>query len=173
MSVCEVDLVKALLVIDIQEVTIGKKHAKFFQYDDTLVSMVNRVIDENKDNVVVYIRNIMKKNLLNRFAPFQAYEGSKAVELIPDLHIVSDHIFDKFTSDAFSNKQLVEFLKINKIDKVEVIGVDGGGCVSLTALGALQNGYEVIVNTKAIGTVMKKKRDTYFKKLEKLGAKFI
>lgn len=164
---------KALLVIDMQEVTVGKSHAKYFQYEDTLVPMVNQVIDENKENTVIYIRNIMKKNLINKFAPFQAYEGSKEIELIPELHIVSDHIFDKFTGDAFSNKQLIEFLKENKINKVELIGVDGGGCVSLTALGALQNGYEVVVNTKAIGTMMKQKRDNYFKKLEKLGAEFV
>ena len=164
---------KALLVIDMQEVTVGKNHAKFFQYDDTLVPAVNQVIDENKDNVVVYIRNIMKNNMLNKFAPFQAYEGSKEIELIPELHMASDHVFDKFTGDAFSNKQLNEFLKSNKIDKVEVVGVDGGGCVSLTALGALQNGYEVVVNTKAIGTVMEKKRDTYFNRLKKSGAEFV
>ena len=164
---------KALLVIDMQEVTVGKNHAKFFQYDDTLVPTVNQVIDENKDNIVVYIRNIMKKNLLNNFAPFQAFEGSKEIELIPELHMVSDHIFDKFTGDAFSNKQLIKFLEDKKIDKVEVVGVDGGGCVALTALGALKNGYEVVVNTKAIGTVMDKKRDTYFKKLEKSGAEFV
>ena len=164
---------KAVLVIDMQEVTVGKNHAKFFQYNDTLVPAVNQVIDENSNNVIVYIRNIMKNNILNKFAPFQAYEGSKEIELIPELHMVSDHIFDKFTGDAFSNKQLNEFLRSNKIDEVEVVGVDGGGCVSLTALGALQNGYEVIVNTKAIGTMMKKKRDTYFSKLEKLGAEFV
>lgn len=164
---------KALLVIDMQEVTVGKNHAKFFQYDNALLPTVNQVIEENKDGTVVYIRNIMKRNLFNKFAPFQAYEGSKEIELVPELHMVSDHIFNKFKSDAFSNKQLLEFLKVNKINKVEVIGVDGGGCVSLTALGALQNGYEVIVNTKAIGTVMKTKRDFYFKKLETLGAEFI
>lgn len=164
---------KALLVIDMQEITVGKRHAKYFQYDDNLVSMVNQVVDDNKNNVVVYIRNIMKKNLINKFAPFQAYEGSKEIELIPELHIVSNHIFDKFTGDAFSNKQLIEFLKENKIDKVEVIGVDGGGCVSLTAMGAIKNGFKVLVNTKAIGTMMEKKRDTYFKKLQKSGAEFI
>ena len=164
---------KALLVIDMQEITVGKRHAKYFQYDDNLVSMVNQVIDENKNNVVVYVRNIMKKNLINKFAPFQAYEGSKEIELIPELHMVSNHIFDKFTGDAFSNKQLIEFLKKNKIDKVEVIGVDGGGCVSLTAMGAIKNGFKVLVNTKAIGTMMEKKRDTYFKKLQKSGAEFI
>lgn len=164
---------KALLVIDMQEVSVGKNHAEYFKYDRGLLSTVNQIIDENQENLVVYIRNVMKKNLLNKFAPFQAYEGSKEVELAEGLHIISGNVFDKYVGDAFSNEQLDEFLKTNEVSIVEVIGVDGGGCVSLTALSAIQKGYKVVVNTKAIGTVMAKKRDTYFKKLDNLGAEFM
>ena len=164
---------KALFVIDMQEITVGKNHADYFQYHDNLVPNVNQVIDENINNIVVYIRNVMKNNFINKFAPFHAYEGSSEVELIPELHIVSDHIFNKFSGDAFSNRQLIDFLNENKVDKIEIVGLDGGGCVSMTALGALKNGYDVIINTNAIGTMMTKKRDLYFKKLKKLGAKFV
>ena len=164
---------KALLVIDMQEITIGKNHADYFKYDASLLSAVNDVIDSNSDNIVVYIRNIMKRNLLNKFAPFQAYEGSKEIELAEGLHIVSENVFDKFTGNGFSNKKLDEFLKSKEVDAVEVIGVDGGGCVALTALGAVQNGYSVIVNTQAIGTMFEKKKNSYFEKLKKSGAEFI
>ena len=164
---------KALLVIDMQEITIGKNHADYFKYDASLLSAVNEVIDSNSDNIVVYIRNIMKRNLLNKFAPFQAYEGSKEIELAEGLHIVSENVFDKFTGNGFSNKKLDEFLKSKEVDAVEVIGVDGGGCVALTALGAVQNGYSVIVNTQAIGTMFEKKKNSYFEKLKKSGAEFI
>ena len=164
---------KALLVIDMQEITIGKNHADYFKYDDSLLSAVNEVIDSNSDNIVVYIRNIMKRNLLNKFAPFQAYEGSKEIELAEGLHIVSENVFDKFTGNAFSNKKLDEFLKSKEVTAVEIIGVDGGGCVALTALGAVQNGYGVTVNTKATGTIFEKKNNSYFEKLKKSGAEFI
>ena len=163
----------ALIVIDMQEVTVGENHAEYFKYDSGLLAAVNRVIDDNRDNTVVYIRNIMKKNLINKFAPFQAYEGSREAELAAGLHIVSDNIFDKYTGDAFSNKAFADFLKANGITEVEVVGVDGGGCVALTALGAIKNGYNVIVNTKAIGTVMERKKNVYFEKMKKSGAKFI
>lgn len=56
---------------------------------------------------------------------------------------------------------------------VEVIGVDGGGCVSLTALGAMKEGYKVIVNEKAIGTMFVKKENKYFKQLKEAGAEFV
>lgn len=164
---------KALLVIDMQQVSVGKDHAEYFKYDDGLLAAVNRVIDQNKDGTVVYIRNVMKKNLINKLAPFHAYEGSREIELAQGLHIVSDNVFDKFAGDAFSNEKLGEFLKVRGVEQVEVVGVDGGGCVALTAIGAVKNGYSVIVNTKAIGTMMEKKKASLFSKLEKLGAEFI
>lgn len=161
---------KALLVIDMQEITVGTNHAAYFQYDSGLLSAVNRIIDESRNDMVVYIRNIMKKNLLNLFAPFHAYEGSRETELVSGLHIVSEHIFDKYTGNAFSNPELCELLNANQIEEVEVVGVDGGGCVALTALGAVKNGYHVTVNTAAIGTMTEQKKNSYFEKLKRLGA---
>lgn len=163
---------RALFVIDMQEVTVGKDHAKMFDYDGGLLAAVNRVIDENRGSTVVYIRNLMKRNLINKLAPVHVYEGSKEAEFAEGLRIVSDNVFDKFTGDAFSNRELCDFLKANGVTEIEVIGVDGGGCVALTALGAVKNGYSVTLNTKAIGTVMERKKDTYFEKLKKLGAEF-
>ena len=164
---------KALLVIDMQEICIGKNHADYFKYDDDLLDAVNQVIDNSQDKIIIYIRNVMKKNFINKFAPFHAYEGSREAELAEGLHIVSENVFDKFVGDAFSNKKLNEFLKSNEVNEIEVIGVDGGACVAMTALGALKNGYKVTVNTKAIGTMFEKKKASYFEKLKKLGAKFI
>lgn len=164
---------KALLVIDMQEATVGKNHAEFFKYDSSILEAVNLVIEENEDNTVVYIRNLMKNNLLNKLAPVKVFEGSKQAELVEGLLIVSDNVFDKFTGDAFSNEKFAAFIKDNGITDVEVVGVDGGGCVALTALGAVKNGYKVTVNTKAVGTQFQKKKDTYFEKLKQSGAKFV
>lgn len=167
-------MTKAVLVIDMQNVCVGKNHSSYFKYDrDNLIAEVNRVISDNQDNLVIYIKNIMKRNFINRFAPFEAYEGTEAVELVEDLKIVSDYVFEKYTGNAFTNDSLNKLLSDNKVDVVEVIGVDGGGCVSLTAIGAVEKGYKVIVNTKAIGTTFEKNRDKYFNKLKKLGAEFI
>lgn len=165
---------KALLVIDMQNVYIGKDHAKFFNYNrQQIISAVNKVIDDNAENLVIYIQNFMKKNFINKFAPFKAYKGTKEVEFISELHIVSNLIFDKYVGNAFSNNKLNEFLKSKNIDTIEVIGIDGGGCVALTALGAIKNGYSVIVNTNAIGTMLDKNKEKYFKKLREQGAEFI
>ena len=165
---------KALLVIDMQNVCVGENHATYFKYDNKiLIESVNKVIDENKDNLVIYIKNVMKKNLINKLAPFQAYEGTEEVELVSNLSIISDYVFTKYEGNAFTNCKLKDFLKEHKIECVEVVGVDGGGCVALTALGATKEGYSVIVNEKAIGTMFIKNKEKYFKKLREADVKFI
>lgn len=165
---------KALLVIDMQNVCVGKEHAEYFKYDNPqIIKAVNKAIDENKDNLVIYIKNVMKKNFINKLAPFKAYEGTKEVELVDELKKVSDNVFVKHEGNAFSNTELKAFLKKNSVDCIEVAGVDGGGCVGLTALGAVKEGYKVIVNQSAIGTMFDKNRDKYFEKLRSAGAEFI
>ncbi|MCM1144172.1 MAG: isochorismatase family protein [Blautia sp.] len=165
---------KALLVIDMQNVCVGENHAQYFKYNNTdLIKAVNGVIEANKNNMVIYIKNIMKKNFLNKFAPFHAYEGTEDAALVNNLQIVSENVYTKYKGNAFSNAALNEFLKKNDITCVEVVGVDGGGCVALTALGAMKEGYQVIVNENAIGTMFIEKRNKYFKQLKDAGAEFI
>lgn len=54
---------KALLVIDMQNVCAGENDAKYFKYNNVdMIKAVNGVIGFNKDNSVIYIKNIMKYN---------------------------------------------------------------------------------------------------------------
>ena len=80
---------KALLVIDMQEMTVGENHANIFKYPADIVARVNRVIDENADSVIIYISNLMRNNIWNKFAPFQCYEGTLQAELVKGLHVNS------------------------------------------------------------------------------------
>lgn len=165
---------KALLVIDMQNVFLGKGHSKYFKYkDNELLASANKVIENNSNNLIVYIRNITKKNLASIFIPFRAYANTQRADLVQGLNVVSDHKFDKYEGDAFSNEDFKEFLTSHKVDTVEIIGIDGGGCVSLTALGAIKNGFKVIMNTTAIGTMLIKNELKLFKKLKSQGAEFI
>ena len=146
---------KALLVIDLQRKYIDKV------YGEDVVFAANSVIGENLDNTVVYIKNISKYKFRN-----------KGTELADNLNVVSEHIFTKQAGDAFTNPELKQFLDSRQIDTVEIIGVDGGACVVMTAVGAVNNGYKVIVNTQAIATrpLLEKRRDIYFAKLKFMGA---
>ena len=165
---------KALLVIDVQEIFLGESHAVFFDYDRELVNNINGIIEENKENMVVYIYNYMKQNFINKFAPYHVYENTHQAEPVKSLNIISGHKFAKYVGNAFSNPELDKFLKEKGVDMVEVVGVDGGGCVALTALSAVKKGYAVIVNDKGIGTIKANlgKKKKYDEQLKRLGAKF-
>ena len=165
---------KALLVMDMQNVFLGEGHSKYFKYNDSeLLASANKVIDDNSNNLIVYIRNVTKKNLSSLFVPFRAYANTERADFVQGLNVVSEHKFDKYEGDAFTNKDFKDFLTSHKVDTVEIIGIDGGGCVSLTALGAIKNGFKVIMNTTAIGTMLVKNELKLYKKLKNLGAEFI
>lgn len=170
-------MAKALLVIDMQNICVGKDSAPFFQYDkEKLLKDVNSAITSNSNNLVIYIKNIMPDNFLNRhFAPFKAFDNTPTTELVDNLKVVSNYVFKKYKGDAFTNPDLLKLLQDNNITEIELVGVDGGGCVALTALGALKHGFKVILNTAAIGTTpaFAKKQQKHFEQLQKSGAQFI
>lgn len=164
---------KTLIVMDMQEISVGENHAKMFDYKKDLLERVNKVIDTFDNKHVVYIRNVMKDNFINKFAPVKAFEGTKEVELVEGLHVVNENILDKYTGDAFSNDKLDILLKELDTDEIELVGLDGGACVSLTAMGAVKHGYKVIMNTNAIGTMFDKKEIKYRIQLEKEGVVYL
>lgn len=164
---------RMLFVIDMQEITVGENHAGMFSYDKALIKRVNDRINKYDPENVVYIINLMKKNLLNKLAPVQVYEGTKEAELAKGLMIVSDCIFDKYEGNAFTNKKLADYVKEKAPEEIEMVGVDGGGCVALTAIGAASNGYSVLVNESCVGTIMTKREQKLHSKMEKLGVQFI
>lgn len=115
----------------------------------------------------------MKDNLISKLVPFKAFDGTKNAELASSLNVVSDYVFKKYKGDAFTNPALKAKLDELNIDEIEIVGLDGGGCVARTALGAVKAGYKVTLNTNAIGTMFIKKAEKLNAKLKKLGAEFI
>ena len=162
---------RILLVVDMQEFTVGDNHASMFTYEPELLNRINDRIAEFDSNNVIYIRNIMKKNLLNKLAPFQVYEGTPEAKLAKGLNVVSEHIFTKYKGDAFSNHELVRYINNVSPEEIEIIGVDGGGCVAYTAIGAASKGLKVVVNEKCVGTIMIKQKKRLQKRMQKMGIK--
>lgn len=165
---------KALLVIDMQNISVGSRHDKFFKYNNKeLIEKVNKRISEYDPQYVYYIKNVMKHNFVNIFAPMKAYEGTKSVELADELKVVSRNIFKKYKPDAFSNDNLVKKLNDEQITNIELVGVDGSGCVAQTAFGGIKRGFKVCVNTNAVATMYEEKVFKINKKLTNVGAVFI
>lgn len=165
---------KILLVIDMQNEFVGVNRSPFHKYDTIkLISAVNDCIRQYDSHDIIYITQIMKRNLINSLAPFKVFDGTENAELAKEIEVVSDQIFKKYKGDAFSNEALDRKLKELGANEVEVVGIDGGGCVALTALGAIRHGYRVTMNTKAIGTLLVKRADRLNRKLKAMGAEFI
>lgn len=165
---------RALLVIDMQNFCVGRDSCSIFKYNNSeLIKNVNKIISEYDKNYVYYIVNIMEDNESNRGAPFKAFEGCYDAEMASDLYVVNDKVFKKFESNAFSNEKLTEDFKQCGVTEVELVGVDGGGCVACTALAAIKLGYKVILNTSGIGTTFVEKAEEFNKELIELGAEFI
>jgi nicotinamidase-related amidase len=165
---------RVLLVVDMQAAYISDIRPKHFTYDvSSLISAVNERISQYNKQDVIYIMHLIKNNFINRLQPCKVFEGSEDAQIAKEINVVSDLVFTKYKGDAFSNDALDKKLKEMGVDKVEVVGIDGGGCAALTALGAIKHGYKVFYNTEAVGTMIKVLAGRLNKKLKEKGAVFI
>lgn len=126
---------KALLVVDVQEEYIGK-------YEDGLLKRMNQRIEKAaEDNeLIIYIKNI--KMLKDK---------EKTSQFAEELYIASPYVFSKKKASAFSNNELVKFIRENGATDIEIIGVDGNFCVFGTAKEGKKIFQNVSVNCDCVG----------------------
>ena len=63
-----------------------------------------------------------------------------------------DKIFVKYGFDAFQNKELVEYLKSNRVENVILIGFNSNLCLESTARSAIEQGFYPIIIKDLTGT---------------------
>jgi len=165
---------KALLVIDLQKDYLWDKRKKMFTYDtDKLVGDVNRLIVSYKEKEydVIYIKHYLPKLL---WGVGFSIKGTEGAELYEGLDIVSDLLFEKNRSDAYTAKAFREYMKNQSYNEIAICGIDECGCVGATAKGAVKTGAKVVMIENCIGSrfpdaKVRKKRD----ELKALGVKYI
>lgn len=168
---------KALLVIDAQEDFIGEQRNKErFNYDDAdeLVRNINEMItnyEKNRDNVI-YIANVLPNNFIYKKFFGYGLAGSRGAKIDERIKIISENYFEKQVGNAFRNNNLKKFIADNKIDEVELVGVDGAGCIFRTAKGALSMGLKVAIIKNGVGTINPDKYMKIINKLKSKGVKF-
>ena len=103
----------ALVVIDLQN-DITKNYKE-------IIAKVNEAVDwaEQKELWIVYIQHSNLSAGTRTFKP-----GTRGAELIPELNVVSDHIFTKVKSNALTNEEFAAFIKGNGIDEFYISGAD-------------------------------------------------
>ena len=137
---------RALVVIDLQN-DITKHYRE-------IIDRVNQAIDwaVGQNMYVVYIQHNNLSAGTKTFKP-----GTRGAELVPELNIVSDHIFTKVKSNALTSETFSAFIQERGISEFYVVGADAAACIKSTCYNMAKSGYTVHVLSDCITSYDKRK----------------
>ena len=125
---------KALVVIDIQN-DITKHYRDII---DRLNTAIEWAAGSGMEIVCIQHNNLSASS--RTFKP-----GTKGAALVPELKIVSDHIFIKTKANALTSEAFSEFIRSKDIREFYITGADATGCVKSTCFNMTKAGYAVHV----------------------------
>jgi len=139
---------KALVVIDIQN-DITKNYRE-------IIDKVNRAIDWAVENElhVVYIRHYNLSEGTRTFKP-----NTRGSELVSDMKLVSNHIFEKSKGNALTSEAFADFIQKNEIGEFFIAGADAIACVKSTVFNMCKQNYKVTALSDCITSYDKRKID--------------
>jgi len=137
---------RALVVIDLQN-DITKNYKE-------IIEKVNEVINwaTQKEMWVVYIQHNNLSAGTRTFKP-----GTHGAELVPELNVVSSHVFTKSKSNALTSEAFAAFIQKHSITDFYVVGADAAACIKSTCYNMAKSGYTVQVLSDCITSYDKKK----------------
>lgn len=149
---------KALVVIDIQN-DITKN------YRD-IIGNVNAAVERAAaDGIhVVYIKH---NNLTAGTRTFKP--GTHGAELVPELKIVSEHIFTKTKGNALTSEKFRAFIAENAVSEFYIAGADAAACVKSTCYNMAKAGFTVHVLQDCITSYDKRKIEPMLRYYESKG----
>ena len=135
----------ALVVIDLQN-DITKNYRE-------IIGKVNEADwAVQKKLWVVYIQHNNLSAGTRTFKP-----GTRGAELVPELNVVSGHLFTKSKSNALTSEDFAAFIGENGITEFYLAGADAAACIKSTCYNMTKNGYTVHVLSDCITSYDKKK----------------
>lgn len=141
---------------------------------DDVVAAANAIIDAASTHAipVAYVRNEFApgSSIGNWVRRGAAIQGSPGSAMDPRVRMVSDVVFSKSASSAFSNPVLEEWLRREGVGHLVVLGVFAHACICQTVRGALRRGYSVLLPREAIGGKSVRGRDDALAGLARRGA---
>jgi nicotinamidase-related amidase len=151
---------KSLVVIDIQN-DITKNYKG-------IIDNVNRAIDWAVENDihVVYIRHFNLSDGTRTFKP-----NTRGSELVSDMKIVSENIFEKSKGNALTSEDFADFIKKNEISEYYITGADAIACVKSTVFNMCKENYTVTVLSDCITSYDKRKIDEMLNYYAKNGSR--
>lgn len=133
---------KALVVVDMQEDYIGKMSKYKYDDKDLLIQKINEEIEkyEKDGNLIIYVKNNRKNYCSN---------------LVTELNLKSNLIFEKANSSCYSSIEFCNCLKDNFVHDIKIAGIDGNCCIKSTAIDAAKNNLNVVLQTDLVGVINK------------------
>lgn len=173
----EINLKKALFVIDVQEDftgTTARKGPFPLKNSEDLIRKINSHIEkyQKQGDEVIYIAEVVPNNWFWRMAAGMVLRGTEGAKIDKRIKVVSKNYFEKITPSSFKNKALCNFIKDKGITHVELTGIDGAQCVAATADAAVKLGLDVTILKDATGTSVPNKLPKVMEKLKKRGVKY-
>ena len=152
----------ALVVIDLQN-DITKNYRE-------IIERVNQAIDwaVGEQMYVVYIQHNNLSAGTRTFKP-----GTRGVELVPELKVVSEHMFVKTKSSALTSEDFTAFIRERGITEFFIAGADAAACVKSTCFNMAKSGYSVHVLSDCITSYDKKKLPEMFAYYESKGCSLV
>ena len=137
---------KALFAIDLQN-DITKNYKE-------IIANVNAAIDwaVAEGLHVVYIKHNNLSAGTRTFKP-----ETRGAELVPDMKIVSEHIFVKSKGNALTSEGFAAFIREKEITEFYIAGADAVACVKSTCYNMAKNGFTVHVLSDCITSYDKTK----------------
>ena len=136
----------AVVVIDLQN-DITKNYRE-------IIENVNKAIDWAAQNEL-WVAYIQHNNLSAGTRTFKP--GTRGAELVPELNVVSDHIFAKSKSNALTSEAFAAFIQEHGITEFYLAGADAAACIKSTCYNMTKSGYTVHVLSDCITSYDKKK----------------
>ncbi len=142
----------ALVVIDLRN-DITKNYKK-------IIGQVNSAIDWAVANNIhiIYIKHY---NLSEKTRTFKF--GTKGSELVSELKVVSENVFEKSKASALTSDAFAGFIENCGIEEFYITGADATGCVKSTSYNMAKAGYKVHVISDCVTSYDLKKMDEMLK----------
>jgi nicotinamidase-related amidase len=163
----------ALVVLDVQEEYTGHAARPPFPYADseTLIERINALTKHRAaSNIeVVYVKQVYSDTLAQLVSLLllgkRGWPGSAGAQLDPRLSRSSELVLEKPHADAFSSAQFRDFIVARQIGRLELVGLDGAGCIDVTARSAIARGLRVTIVQDAVASlepdIVAQKRQDY------------
>ena len=135
----------ALVVIDLQN-DITKHYREIIENVNAAIGWAVQA-----ELWIIYIQHNNLSAGTRTFKP-----GTRGAELVPELDVVSDHIFTKSKSSALTSEAFTAFIQENGITEFYLAGADAAACIKSTCFNLAKRGYCVHVLSDCITSYDKK-----------------